>query len=320
MSAGVPSLSVTAFLYQRYFAAPDTIDAGMSSHWRAFAPRSRVQVDEAGVPVGAVGVGFGDMNVRRRGNAAFTTVALLRQLISGRTPRGLLHATADTRRASARAGLVFNQDALRQACTLALLRHRMAGAPIRRVVLIGDGYGLLGALLAQEWPAAQVVFVDLGRSLLFQAMTCERLFPDVPQALVGRDPDATVSSARIVFCPADRLEGWPPGPIDLAVNIASMQEMTAEAIRGYFDRLRRAPSTWFYCCNRERKEMPGGEVSAFMAYPWDPRDEHVLEGLCPWHQTYVAPRRGRGLLLLTLTARYDGPHLHRLTRLASHAG
>jgi hypothetical protein len=98
-----------------------------------------------------------------------------------------------------------------------------------------------------------------------------------------------------------------------------MQEMSAGVVAHYFDRLRAAPAQWFYCCNRDRKVMPGGEVSAFLSYPWVPADEHVVDGLCPWHQWYVAPVRRPGVFPLSLRARYDGPHLHRLTRLAPRA-
>jgi hypothetical protein len=174
---------------------------------------------------------------------------------------------------------------------------------------------VLGAALARYWPSAQVVFVDLGRSLLFQALTCGRVFPSASHALVGRDDEEAIERSRFVYCPADRLDGWPARRLDLAVNIASMQEMSATDVARYFDLLRRAPATWFYCCNRESKVMPGGEVSAFMDYPWAGGDVHVVDGPCPWHQWYVAPRRRSGVIPVSLLVPYHGPHLHRLTRL-----
>ena len=309
---------VAASLYARYFAPADMNAAGMSSHWRAFAPRSSVRVDASGVPVDAVGAGFGDMNVRRRGNAVFTPLAAVLHTAAHPVKRRVPAAIAATWRASFRAGLVFNQDALRQAFTLALIAGHLQHERIQRIVMIGDGYGLLGAALARWRPAAQLVFVDLGRSLLFQALTCGRVFPDAEHVLLGGDGAPQAGSSRFVYCPADRLEHWPPGPIDLAVNVASMQEMTGDAVAAYFALLRRAPTSWFYCCNRAIKRMPEGEVSAFTAYPWTQGDAHVVDGACPWHQWYVRPRRA-GTFGVSIRTPYDGTHLHRLTRLAPAA-
>jgi hypothetical protein len=308
--------AVSTALYDEYFGRAEMNVAGMSSHWRSFAPRSSVRTDASGVPVDAVGVGFGGMNSRQAGDAVFTALAAV--LHGARHParRRLLSALALTRSTTTRAGLVFNQDALRQAFTLALLAARLHDQPIRRVLLIGDGYGVLGAALAQTYPDAQIVFVDLGRSLLFQAMTVGRVLPQAAVALVGVDDPVTVESSRFVFCPSDRIAEWEIRPVDLAVNIASMQEMSADVVAGYFQLLRRSATRWFYCCNRERKVMPEGEVSAFAEYPWAAGDRHVIDGACPWHQWFVAPHRGKGLLPVSLIARYDGPHLHRLTRLA----
>jgi hypothetical protein len=316
MSGPVPSRPVTAALYGDYFAAADMNVAGMSSHWRAYAPKSRVRVNEDGVPVEAVGVGFGDMNARRFGNAVLTPAAAILHGLRHPAPGSVPAAIAAARRVSRRAGLVFNQDALRQALTFALLETHLRRRRMRRVMMIGDGYGLLGAVLAAWRPDVQVVFVDLGRSLLFQALTCSRVFPSAGQALVGEAEGQRIEDSRFLFCPADRIEQLPSRPLDLAVNVASMQEMSADVVASYFDLLRAAPTEWFYCCNRERKVMPGGEVSAFANYPWVPADVHVIDEPCPWHQWYLAPRKTAGLLPVSLCARYDGVHLHRLTRLA----
>jgi hypothetical protein len=316
-----PSKRLTADLYSDYFAGPVMKVDGMSSHWRAYAPQSSVRVDADGVPIDAVGVGFGDMNARRRGNTLFTALAALLHATRHPEKSQLAPALAVMWSLTRRARLVFNQDVLRQAFTLSLLAARFKGEPPGRILLIGDGYGLLGAALAERYPGAQICFLDLGRSLLFQALTCERAFPSGgfppgSQALVGRDRGEDIARARFVYWPADRLDAWRAGPVDLAVNVASMQEMSADVVSRYFDLLRHAPTTWFYCCNRERKELPGGEVSEFMKYPWSRDDEHLLDGLCPWHQWYVAPRRRSGLVPVSLRVPYDGPHLHRLTKLA----
>jgi len=106
-------------------------------------------------------------------------------------------------------------------------------------------------------------------------------------------------------------------------NIASMQEMAPKTVRDYFDFLRRNVDTenLFYCCNRVRKEMPGGEVSDFASYSWSETDTDLIDGVCPWHRYYLAPHNSaRGPRVLGLRIPFvnyfDGDHVHRLTRLA----
>ena len=101
---------------------------------------------------------------------------------------------------------------------------------------------------------------------------------------------------------------------DIAVNVASMQEMAPATVAAYFtflrQRLRRA--NLFYCCNRESKRLAGGDLSEFARYPWRPDDSILVDGPCPWHQ-YFHSRAGekatvRDGCALPLVAYYDGSH------------
>ena len=97
-------------------------------------------------------------------------------------------------------------------------------------------------------------------------------------------------------------------PVDVALNIASMQEMDPSDISAYFDDLRAIAShrqLALYCCNREQKRLPDGEVTRFAEYPWCSNDKIVVDELCPWHQQYYVCRPPAYRL-------YDGPIRHRL--------
>src|SRR5205823_5026710 len=62
-------------------------------------------------------------------------------------------------------------------------------------------------------------------------------------------------------------------PLDLVINIASMQEMDAPVIAAYFEDLRSRQdgrALYFYCCNREEKRLPDGTITRFAEYPWSP--------------------------------------------------
>jgi hypothetical protein len=185
--------------------------------------------------------------------------------------------------------------------------------------MIGDGYGLLAALVKSRWPDAQLVMIDLGQSLLFQAVYCQKAHPQATHATAG---STDAANADFVYCASDRRRAIEAMTFDVAVNVASMQEMDPATVSGYFDFLRghMMPANLFYCCNRESKSLPDGQVSAFAAYPWRPTDQVHLDGPCPWHQYYLTPRwTGRsprilGLPLLGVSG-YDGIHLHRLVTL-----
>jgi SAM-dependent methyltransferase len=215
-------------------------------------------------------------------------------------------------------------DAFRQVCTLQLVEMHLPVAVRQRglrVLMIGDGYGVLAALFKRELPDASVVLVDIGKTLLFQAYHLQRAYPDSTHATAGA---ADAEAADFVYCPADELEQLDSMQFDLAVNVASMQEMNGATVARYFTFLRShlRSDNLFYSCNRESKTLPGGEISEFLSYPWSAEDRHIADGPCPWHRYFLAPRmaskgpRAFGVRL-PIVNYYDGPHRHRLTVMAT---
>ena len=55
--------------------------------------------------------------------------------------------------------------------------------------------------------------------------------------------------------------------IQLFANISSFQEMSEDTISDYFKTII-SNKAYFYCCNREIKELRGGEKIEFEKYPW----------------------------------------------------
>jgi hypothetical protein len=97
-------------------------------------------------------------------------------------------------------------------------------------------------------------------------------------------------------------------PIDMVINIASMQEMDPPIVSSYFDNIRalsRVRKLLFYCCNRQEKKLPDGTISRFADYPWGDDDQIIVDSLCPWHQNYYS-------IIPPFYRAYDGPHSHRL--------
>ncbi|HBH97588.1 MAG TPA: hypothetical protein DDX89_07380 [Candidatus Omnitrophica bacterium] len=215
--------------------------------------------------------------------------------------------------------------ALKTACVLATLADHWANDRLSPQVfaLIGDGSGLLGALIRRFAPSSRVYSIDLPKALVFQATTHRTADPAGQMGvLTGRDQEMPSASAQVLFVLPQALEQI-PGPIDCAVSVASLQEMTADSIAGYFAFLRRrtGPASRFYCVNRLSKPMPGGEVATFSEYPWQAEDEVFLDGPCPYYAYCFSPQtlpNGPRVLGMRVPCvnYFDGVHVHRLVRLA----
>jgi hypothetical protein len=224
----------------------------------------------------------------------------------------------------ARMGLDLTVDVFRQVCSLELITRHMGEeweSRMPTILVIGDGYGVLSALFKAVFPESTLILVDLGRTLLFQAFHCQLAYPKMVHKLAAevKDPNQT----DFIYCPAEDLKPLERFDLDVAANIASMQEMQVPVIENYFALLRRRlrPDNLFYCCNRESKTLYGGEVIEFYSFPWVEKDRHLVEGPCPWHQYSFSRRPEKGPKILglkvPLVTYYDGRHLHRLTILST---
>lgn len=306
--------SVHHRLFQRFYNnGKATSDKSASSHWIEFARKFSVRSVENDFEL--VGYGFG-------GSGSYGLSARISAWVSNTlhltylAMPGLRQDVRDAKEVVAQMGLAFSGDAFRQACTLNLVASQLkSGASPDRILVIGDGHGILSALLHRRYPTAQIFLADLGSVLFFQAYHLYKAYPDAQQVLT----DENVGEVGVFnFCPADRLETLPAESFCLAINVASMQEMDPAVTTNYFTLLRQHNTRLFYCCNRLEKRLVGGEVASFMDYPWAPSDVHLVDELCQWHQWFL----GRGSsphvrvfgLPIPFMHRYDGPHWHRLTR------
>ena len=305
-------------LYMRFYSNGNVVmDTSASSHWQECARHFEV------FPNGEnnfklAGYGFGSSGSSSLPARVFDWVGNMLHLAYLGLP-GLRNDIREAKGVVQRMGLAFSQDAFRQVCTLNLLVRQMqtSKAP-DRILIIGDGHGILSALLHTQYPDARIFLADLGSVLFFQAYHLGKAFQDAPQALTDEYVDGH-DSAVFNFCPADRLDTLPSDELDLAINVASMQEMDSDVTARYFTLLRQHNTRLFYCCNRLEKRLGGGEITRFMDYPWSPADEHLIDGPCPWHQWFFglgsSPHVKLWKFPVPFMHRYEGTHWHRLTRL-----
>lgn len=217
------------------------------------------------------------------------------------------------------------------AVVLSILRDHWTryGLQPRRIALIGDGDGFLGALILRCLPESPLSLfsIDLPKALVFQAATFRNAFPNLtlhaalPEEEVTDRPGPGGSRQVTLVHPGctERIEGT----LDCAANVVSMQEMTPLSVNGYFNFLRQrsGPQSHFYCLNKLTSRLPGGEESNFMEYPWQTEDQFFLDEACPYLRFFLDlhayPNGPRLLgLRLPLVNRFSGVHWHRLARLA----
>ena len=113
-----------------------------------------------------------------------------------------------------------------------------------------------------------MIAINLGRTLFFDVLFCQKGLPDEQTRLLRsiNDNEALLS---INFCEAENYNLLVGQPIDLFINIASMQEMDPPVVNNYFNymRLSNSENVYFYCCNRIEKILPDGTVTKFFEYP-----------------------------------------------------
>lgn len=204
----------------------------------------------------------------------------------------------------------IDEGLVHHGCILELLaKFDLLGVGLACV--IGDGMtNFLRPALEEFSPSTRFLSINLREGHLIDARLMATA-EGVPPVEMLRSRAAVNSwlksegTARVGLVLAEDVDVLRGVGIDLFVNVASMQEMTPEAIHLYFDLMRSAPGSVFYCCNREEKSIKDGAVSRFAEYPWE-EVEVLLDERCPWLSRYVSRRLRRIVRSL--------PTRHRLVR------
>lgn len=294
-------------------------DPGASSHWQKYHDRFEFTGN------GFKGVeGFGGRAQPPNVLSRFVHRALQRPYRAmGAHYPGFEAIDALADRITSAQGRDYNLDVLRQAISLSMLLQFVThadGESIRACV-IGDGFATMTSLLVESRAAAQVVLVNLSKTLMVDLWYLRKLWGSeaffhkvrLVTDLAGYEAATMDNEVAVIAVEARNSRLLSFGSIGLAVNIASMQEMDPPVIAEYFRQLRAsslktAGGTVFYCCNRVEKRLPDGTMVRFSEYPWREGDAILMDEDCPWHQTYYTARP-------PFFRPYDGPIKHRVARL-----
>ena len=294
-------------------------DAHTSSHWQLHA--REITFERQGDELVLRGSWLGTVN-SRGGPFSRTGRALERLSYRRVTDRLTSYPTIWKTASNLAHDLSFplSFDVWRQSVALAVLVDHWAAYNLspKTFAVIGDGHGFLGALIRRRFPQSKVYSIDLAPLLILQAHTHESTNPDATISVVS--PQKLEPTDVSLVLPQD-VEAI-PDEIDCGINIASMQEMSDFSIASYFSFLRSHSSerSRFYCINRLRKELPGGEVTEFTNYPWRNEDEIFIDGPCPYYAHFFSRAtlpKGPWVLgvRVPFVNHFDGIVMHRLARL-----
>lgn len=312
--------NILTSLYNHYYLSDQTPSHLVSSHWREIHQSTNVEVSNGRIE--NLNLLLGDHQSLRFHHKILNWMTIWSYLIRLGNRNAAIRVMNKAIPLAKRMGLTFTYDCFRQACTVTLLTRHIPMNKKMRVINIGDGYGFLSSLIKEVFPHTQLCLVDLGKTLFFQSYYCQKAFARkkhflVSKDLAGSDIDA---DADFIYCPAEHLSSLAILSFELAINVVSMQEMNAATIGHYFAFLRAhmKEENLFYCCNRLEKCMPGGEITRFFSYPWDERDRHLIDALCPWQRYYFSfhkTRYGPKVFKwrIPFIAYFDGDIRHRLS-------
>jgi hypothetical protein len=318
----VSRLDIIQNLYQNYYGKDESIDAEcLSSHWEHYSKGFDVKIDSSGQIEDFLGAGLGMWKWYSRSGEILDRLCINSYLLRLSEKKKLASFWKLLTPLCKQMGLDPTFDVFRQMCSAALIEEHWTQADEGRrlsIIIIGDGLGVLSGFIKKLYPESTIVLVDIGKTLLFQAFHLHKIYPDCHHHLVNDDTeDAHID---FLYCPAERINELSEDlRFDIAVNVASMQEMTVETVAHYFSYLRShmRQRNIFYCCNREKKILPDGEVLEFYRYPWMSGDKYLVDEVCPWHRYFFARTQSdNGPILLGVRVPfvnyYDGDHMHRL--------
>jgi hypothetical protein len=163
-------MQVHNILFQRYYntdSKPMISDKFTSSHWKDFSDKIKVVINGK-EDYDLTGYEFGENREGNLFNRILTTATEVLTLATIRTP-GLSKEIKRSKVILTKMGLPFSNDGFRQVCTLNFLKNKLKviGKP-GKILIIGDGNGILSGLLHDAFPESNIYLIDLGPVLFFQ--------------------------------------------------------------------------------------------------------------------------------------------------------
>ena len=223
-------------LYSKYYTGEAFSDV-TSSHWKGYGAKTAVTRRNQQFDINAYGISSFEEKSILRSIRYLTIDFLLSGLLKKHNARKKTIACAKS--ITSQHNVYFHFDHAKHILSFDLidsydLFHNGF------ICIIGDGHGFVGTLIRKMLPEANIIFINLGRNLLIDAILFSRIFPDVKPIHLQKQEDlGLIDSSSVVFLEAEHCELMKKLPIGLFINIASMQEMDLFMIKKYFPSLKK---------------------------------------------------------------------------------
>lgn len=305
------------YLVTKYFTESNTFSEETSSHWRKYGVKQSIKLvdvnrskkwrskkawgrrnSHGGLEIN--GEGFGDFKKLNLINL-ISCIPIFIYCSTRLWPKLKVNTFLKTLFYTFKSKQIFGYDVTRMALTIDFLEKNIGNLDVKRFCLIGDGYGRFGSILKSIYPNCSVIYINLGRTLVFDYYYTTKVFPKNNHHLIITQ---SKFSDDFTYIEAERYREYKI-EADVFINIASMQEMNMKTIDDYFTLVNsQALPTYFYCANRISKNLPDGSIINFNDYPWNGM-KILIDELCPWYQKFPTIKP-------PFVRRFDGPLQHRL--------
>ena len=302
------------YLVSKYFTVTNSFSEETSSHWKKYGEKQSIKqghksrnwkkrTSEGINPLTKLeikGEGFGDFKKLNFINL-ISSVPIYIYCSIRLWPKLKVNTLLKTLIYCLKSRQIFGYDVTRMALTIEFLERNIGNLDSKSFCLIGDGYGRIGSILKSILPNCKVVYINLGRTLLFDYYYTSKVFPKSDHLVIRTQSEL---SDDFSYIEAERYREIKI-EAEIFINIASMQEMNMKTINDYFSLFKsQSHPIYFYCANRISKKLPDGSVINFNEYPWNGM-KVLVDELCPWHQKFPSIKP-------PFVRKFDGPVQHRL--------
>jgi hypothetical protein len=277
------------YLHSKYYSHTDMVSTVTSSHWQNIG-ESDLMLKNGNINIKGLG-GFGDFvpnTLRNKIRHIFYHFLIRNYLRKYSSNKNLENLSRKLARNSHR---LYLMDCAKHVMGIesaldGLKAKNFTEKKIKTICIIGDGYGFMGNLIKEFDPNVKIIFVNLGKQLIFDLQVTLQVNANCKCKLINQSNDFS-GQYDMYFLEAENFSLLEGLNIDMFFNVASMQEMNKAIVDKYFEYMRTsiAKNIYFYCCNRVLKSLPDGEEIIFDNYHWN--DCTVFKEREPkWYQYY----------------------------------
>jgi hypothetical protein len=282
-----PSWIFLASLVARFYGQKPDFSSQTSSHWKKLGMFQYADMSESILSL--QGIGFGDYensaNLRAQDKLRNMILSLACRVAIFSLP---LNIRKIVRKLAATTSREVNPDFIRLSKSAVKICTHIELFQVKRVMIIGDGYGTLACLLYEMVPELTIVQVNLGRCLVFDLAFTTKAYKFARHELI--DSLLKIHAQAFNYLPAEDMDKVDV-EIELFIAIESFQEMDIEIVNSYFEMMRKQKTgTHLYSANRLSKALPDGNVIRKEDYGWNLNDK-TLSSRTPWWLNWGIRRR-----------------------------